>query len=109
MAATEPAAGEGSHWPGGEGGRDVAFVRYSVMSPKTGEAERLKGLIEQLIDYHREQAGFVTEFLIEPDEHDLHAFMGPVRRVGVGRRRERGGLDGARHRAAVADQALRRR
>jgi hypothetical protein len=54
----------------------VAFIRFAVMTPKQGEEERLKALIEELIAYHRTRDGFVAEYLLEPDEHDLHGFIG---------------------------------
>ena len=54
----------------------MAFIRYSVMTPKPGEADHLKSLIADMIAFHRTQEGFVAEYLLEPDQHDLHGFIG---------------------------------
>ena len=54
----------------------MAFIRYSVMTPKPGEADRLKSLIGEMIAYHRTREGFIAEYLLEPDQHDLHGFIG---------------------------------
>ncbi len=54
----------------------MAFIRYSVMTAKPGEADHLKSLIGELIAYHRTREGFIAEYLLEPDQHDLHGFIG---------------------------------
>ena len=54
----------------------MPFVRYSVMTPKAGQADRLRELIDQLLEFHRERDGFVSGYRLEPDEHDVHSFVG---------------------------------
>ena len=54
----------------------MAFIRYSVMTPKPGQSDRLKSLIGEMIAYHRTREGFIAEYLLEPDQHDLHGFIG---------------------------------
>lgn len=54
----------------------MAFIRYSVMTAKPGEADHLKSLIAEMIEYHRTREGFIAEYLLEPDQHDLHGFIG---------------------------------
>ncbi len=54
----------------------MAFIRYSVMTPKPGEADHLKSLISELIAYHRTREGFIAQYLLEPDQHDPHGFIG---------------------------------
>ena len=52
------------------------FIRYSVMAPKPSEADHLKSLIAELIAFHRNRESFLAEYLLEPDEPDLHGFIG---------------------------------
>ena len=54
----------------------MAFIRYSVMTAKPGEADHLKSLISEMIEFHRTREGFIAEYLLEPDQHDLHGFIG---------------------------------
>ena len=56
----------------------MAFVRYSVMTPKPGQAERVRGLLDQMLQYQQGRDGFVTASRLDPDEHDLHGFTGRV-------------------------------
>ena len=54
----------------------MPFVRYSVMTPKAGQADRLRELIDQLLAFHRDREGFVAGYRLDPDEHDVHSFIG---------------------------------
>ena len=54
----------------------AAFVRYSLMTPMPGEWDRVRQLLDQMLEYQRGRDGFIAGFRLEPDEHDLHAFVG---------------------------------
>ena len=56
----------------------MAFVRYSVMTPKLGQAERVRGLLDDMLNYQKGREGFITALRLDPDEHDLHGFIGRV-------------------------------
>ncbi len=54
----------------------MAFVRFSLMTPKPGEAEHVRDLLVQLLEYQRGREGFIAGYRLNPDEHDLHSFVG---------------------------------
>ena len=54
----------------------MPFVRYALMTPKGGQADRLRELIDQLLEFHRDRDGFVAAYRLDPDEHDVHSFVG---------------------------------
>ena len=54
----------------------MVFVRYSLMSARPGEAKHVRELLERLLEYQQGREGFIAGYRLEPDEHDLHAFVG---------------------------------
>ena len=56
----------------------MAFIRYSVMTPKLGQAERVRGFLDAMLNYQQGRDGFITAFRLDPDEHDLHGFIGRI-------------------------------
>ena len=54
----------------------MAFVRYAMMTPKPGQSERVRRLIDEMLQYQRGRDGFVAAVRLEPDEHDDHQFIG---------------------------------
>ena len=56
----------------------MAFVRYAVMTPKPGQSDRVRQLLDEMLDYQRGRDGFVAAWRLEPDDHDDHGFIGRV-------------------------------
>lgn len=45
----------------------MVFVRFAMVTPRPGQAERADGLIDELLDFHRDREGFVASYKLLPD------------------------------------------
>ena len=54
----------------------MPLVRYSVMTPKAGQADHLRSLLGQLLEFDRHREGFLLGFLLDPERHAVHTFLG---------------------------------
>ena len=62
----------------------MAFVRYSVMTPRIGQAERVNGILDRMLEYQRGRDGFIAAYHLrhvdhgEQLEHGENDFVGRV-------------------------------
>ncbi len=45
----------------------MVFVRFAMVTPRPGQADRARELIDDLLDFHRGREGFVAAYRLLPD------------------------------------------
>jgi hypothetical protein len=58
----------------------MVFVRYSIMTPKTRQSDRVRETIDKLLAFQAQQDGFIAAYRLE---HDEHAAGGRIGRVSI--------------------------
>jgi hypothetical protein len=58
----------------------MVFIRYSLMTPKPRQEQRVREIIDELIRFQRMQDGFIAAYRLEPDEH---AARGQIGRISI--------------------------
>lgn len=75
----------------------MPYIRVSLMQPKRGQEERVRGLLDELVTYYEAMEGYVTGYRLSHDD------TGRVGRIGIWDRAE-----SAEHAATTDhDMALR--
>lgn len=52
------------------------FVRYSAMTPRAGQAARVRELVDQLLEFQRTRDGFITGYRLDPEEGGESSVIG---------------------------------
>jgi len=56
----------------------MPFVRLSLMTPRRGRAEKVEALLRELLEFQRQQDGFLAGYLLRPDPHQGDGRIGRV-------------------------------
>ena len=56
----------------------MAFIRLSLMTPRSGQEEALTNLLDQLVLYFQDKPGFITAYRISADQHSKDKRVGRI-------------------------------
>ena len=59
-------------------GNPMAYIRMSLMTPRSGQEEELENLLDRLIEYFHGKSGFIAAYRLSPDPHSRDDRIGRI-------------------------------
>ena len=59
-------------------GAVMAFIRMSLMTPRSGQEKELTDLLDRLVQYFQDMPGFITAYRLSSDPHSEDGRVGRI-------------------------------
>ena len=56
----------------------MAFIRISLMTPRSGQEDKLANLLDRLVEYFPGKSGFIAAYRLSPDPHSRDKRVGRI-------------------------------